>query len=391
MSRAAPPLLLLASAALVTCAPSVRTPSVDGIVKARACPTKSECPAKEECGTGDECPAVGGAASHLGFVVDDDYVLTYYVDGDGNDGNTAVDINNVWFRVTVPAKGAVFKAKGVSRVPDTGLALLKVLGKMKPVYVFAEQRVETERTVHAFTEIKGGHLPLVRGVVAEMDDQIDAAVVHIVHNALVDKAGYGSPLFNNCGEVVGVVVPAPSDKVLAGQSAVSTVPAGWLEHALTSDDQEENQQGGAGTDTPRRARRVSVGTDAIGPGGQARSFLLVSGLGHGRGGGCDRPLLQSREREEWRRLGAGRQRDDAVESGGGGSVASRRNGRRGEVSSEKSRNGSRRGKIRKRGGEAAPCDAVDEPRRRAVVAGERETSRPHCVSGLFDLPDGARE
>ncbi len=240
MSRAAPPLLLLASAALVTCAPSVRTPSVNGIVKvvkARACPTRSECPAKEECGTGAECAAVGGAASRLGFIVDDDYVLTYV-------GTAVDDVHDVPFRVTVPAKGAVFKAKGVSRVPDTGLALLKVLGKMKPVYVFAEQRVETERTVHAFTEIKGGHLPLVRGVVAEMDDQSDAAVVHIVHNALVDKAGYGSPLFNNCGEVVGVVVPAPSDKVLAGQLAVSTVPAGWLENALTSDDQEENQQGG---------------------------------------------------------------------------------------------------------------------------------------------------
>ena len=251
MSRAVPPLLLIASAAAVTCAPSERTPSVDGIVKVMECPTRSECPANEECGTGDECAAVGGAASNLGFVVVEDHVLTYV----GGETATVADAD-VLFRVTVPATGAGYRAERVSVDAKTGLALLKVLGKMKPVYEFARQRVETARTVHAFKEIADGHLPLVRGVVAAIEEQLaenrgDDAIVHIVHNALVGEAGYGSPLFNNCGEVVGVVVPPPSVEIeqrpiraLPGQVAVSTAPVRWLESILTSDDQEKNQQRG---------------------------------------------------------------------------------------------------------------------------------------------------
>ena len=236
MSRAVPSLLLLASVVAAACVPSVRTPSVDGIVKARECrPTSSECPAKEECGTGNECAAVGGAASRLGFVVDDDHVLMYVGSG------RRATVPRVWFRVTAPATGAGYNAVSVRGDADTGLALLKIQGEMEPVYEFSRQSVETERTVHAFTEIEGGHLPLVRGVVAAIETLKNRGDDAIVHNARVDKEGYGSPLFNNCGEVVGVVVPAPHDEVLAGQLAVSTK---WLKSALKLDDSATNQQRG---------------------------------------------------------------------------------------------------------------------------------------------------
>ena len=55
---------------------------------------------------------------------------------------------------------------------------------------------------------------------------------YYLHNALVGDTGMGGPLFNNCGEVVGVVVPQP--KFLARllisekESAAYAVPIEWL-------------------------------------------------------------------------------------------------------------------------------------------------------------------
>ncbi len=55
---------------------------------------------------------------------------------------------------------------------------------------------------------------------------------YYLHNALVDEAAMGGPLFNNCGEVIGVNVPRPGflARLLVGdeKSTAYAVPAAWL-------------------------------------------------------------------------------------------------------------------------------------------------------------------
>lgn len=218
MNRTVLPIVLIVSAAMATACVEEKAPSVDGVVKVRRCANPKVCTAR------------------LGFVVDKNHVLAYV--GDAEDADVADE-----FRIEMAIAGWWLNEKEPDYYYDkeTGLALLKIRGRVKPVYKFALEPVEKARAVHAVTVIDGGHVPLVRGVVTATKHHIDTmGDVGIVHNALVGEAGYGSPLFNNCGEVVGVVVPVPSARVenqevrrptqtLGGQLAVS---AAWLEKKL---------------------------------------------------------------------------------------------------------------------------------------------------------------
>ena len=210
MNRAVLPIVLIVSSALVTACVEEKAPSVDGMVKVRMCKVAEACPAR------------------LGFFVDEDHVLAYV----GGTGGTDADGK---FHIKMAIAGWSSDATRIRHDEETGLALLKAEGQKKPVYEFALEPVEKARAVHAATVIDGGHVPLMRGVVTETKTVGDG---DIVHNALVGKEGYGSPLFNNCGEVVGVVVPAPMTKTLGGQLAVSTA---WLKKKFQPANQGVNQ------------------------------------------------------------------------------------------------------------------------------------------------------
>ncbi len=214
MNRAVLPVVLIVSAAMVmTACVEEKAPSVAGMVRVKMCGTREECPAR------------------LGFVVDENRVLAYVGDTGGTDADDE-------FSIKMAITGGWVDASRMSPDQKAGLALLKTWKKVKPAYEFALEPVEKARAVHAATVIDGGHVPLVRGVVTATERRINTmGDGGIVHNALVGEAGYGSPLFNNCGEVVGVVVPAPSvgaenpegrrmTQTLEGQLAV---PTAWLE------------------------------------------------------------------------------------------------------------------------------------------------------------------
>ena len=218
MNRAVLPIVLIVSSALVTACVEEKAPSVDGMVKVKMCAARETCP-----------PA------RLGFVVDENRVLAYVGDAGSTDAAGKFSIKTAITGGWVDASSMPYDNK------ETGLALLKTWEKVNPVYEFGLEPVEKARAVHAATVIDGGHVPLVRGVVTATERRINiVGDGGIVHNALVGEAGYGSPLFNNCGEVVGVVVPAPSvraenregrrmTQTLGGQLAVSTA---WLEGQL---------------------------------------------------------------------------------------------------------------------------------------------------------------
>ena len=215
MNRAVLPVVLIVSAAMVTACVEEKSTSADGVVKVKV----------KMCATPKACPA------RLGFVVDKNHVLAYVGDTGGTDAAGK-------FSIKMAIAGWLSDASRVRYNKETGLALLKIEGEVKPVYEFALEPVEKARAVHAVMVIDGGHVPLVRGVVTAAKRHINTMDDDgIVHNALVGEAGYGSPLFNNCGEVVGVVVPAPSvgaenqegrrmTQILEGQLAV---PTAWLE------------------------------------------------------------------------------------------------------------------------------------------------------------------
>lgn len=299
MNRAVLPIVLIVSSALVTACVEEKAPSVDGMVKVRMCAVSEACPAR------------------LGFFVDEDHVLAYVGGTGGTDAAGK-------FHIEMAIAGWSSDATRIRHDEETGLALLKAEGQKKPVYEFALEPVEKARAVHAATVIAGGHVPLMRGVVTETKTVGDG---DIVHNALVGKEGYGSPLFNNCGEVVGVVVPASMTKTLGGQLAVSTA---WLKKKFQPANQGVNQDDANQGVTLRKAVSAcaSERTQLIramkldvlfwillvgaGAAGATVAFLTVTAR-NGAGGGRSKPPPDGQEETDPGRRG------DA----GGGTTAGR--------------------------------------------------------------------
>ena len=132
--------------------------------------------------------------------------------------------------------GTEYTADMVARDKISGLSLLKVTGDIAALnpYIVARDLAEPQRKVFgikvhadpAQNEVVGGALADIR------QPENDALTGYYLHNARVDEAGMGGPLFNNCGEVVGVIVPKP--KSFAGlfisdeERTSYAVPIEWL-------------------------------------------------------------------------------------------------------------------------------------------------------------------
>lgn len=146
---------------------------------------------------------VGDAANaqaHLGFVADDKgHVLA------------RIDAPEQLLFVTAN-DGAEYAARQVARDPNSGMALLKLTDAAEGLtpYPFAREAAEVQRKVYA---VRGGETAaaarVVAGALASIQAPQDGRPQLYLHNALTGDAGLGSPLLNNCGEVVGVVVPKP--------------------------------------------------------------------------------------------------------------------------------------------------------------------------------------
>ena len=124
------------------------------------------------------------------------------------------------------AGGAEYAAQGVAHDAASGLGLLRVTGDppLTP-YPFARDPAERGRTIYGAVLSDDAAVVQGRGSVIDVAAAPDATEpATIRHNALVGERKHGAPLFNNCGQVVGVIV----ERADAPPGAGLAVSAEWL-------------------------------------------------------------------------------------------------------------------------------------------------------------------
>ena len=143
---------------------------------------------------------------------------------------------NQIFSVQVSA-GVSIKAAAIEHDAASGLTLLKARSGVENLvrYPFALDPAQPQRKVFA---IKVPEDPLLRHVIGGALSKVQQPEPGIhpgyyLHNAVVGKRGAGGPLFNNCGEVVGVMVPRKKkflQRLFGGneENTASAVTAEWL-------------------------------------------------------------------------------------------------------------------------------------------------------------------
>ena len=163
----------------------------------------------------------------IGFVVDDHGHIIAHLQP---------KTPNQIFSVQVSASVNI-KATAIEHDTASGLTLLKARSGVENLvrYPFALDPAQPQRKVFA---IKVPEDPLLRHVIGGALSKVQQPEPGIhpgyyLHNAVVGKRGAGGPLFNNCGEVVGVMVPRKKKFLqrLFGdneENTASAVTAEWL-------------------------------------------------------------------------------------------------------------------------------------------------------------------
>ena len=133
--------------------------------------------------------------------------------------------------------GTEYGADPIHFDPSSGLTLLKTsspAGVLVP-YIFAKDVAETERKVYgAKKDDFSGETKFVSGSIAQITVPDNSSVKPslIIHNALVGEQNHGSPLFNNCGEVAGVIVDSGRSSFFDfggdDEKHAAAVPADWV-------------------------------------------------------------------------------------------------------------------------------------------------------------------
>ena len=189
-------------------------------------------------------------------------------------GFVADDKGHVLTRVDAPGEvlfvtttaGVTYNARQIDRDPDSGLSLLRLASGADALspWPFARAAAEPERRVYA---IRGGataaDATLVSGSLANIQRSPQGRPEIYLHNALTGEAGLGLPLFNNCGEVVGVVVPRPGICLFCGDDSDRVA------YALPI-DQAQSRFAGRGL-APARAARDCVSEAARAAEAEARA------------------------------------------------------------------------------------------------------------------------
>ena len=141
-----------------------------------------------------------------GFVVSDGYIVT--------NAHLLVEAESI--TVVSLKSGAEFVARLHGELySDRNLALLRVTGLGLPPLNFSEQGTETGRTVETLQLTGDTDVQVFIGVIGAylhvpFTPEGDSASGLYQHYALVSSAGYGMPLFNECGDVIGMNVPDPT-------------------------------------------------------------------------------------------------------------------------------------------------------------------------------------
>lgn len=185
------------------------------------------------------------AAASLGFVADGEGNVVAHLGAGGEE----MEGESFLVRARNGEREVDRRAAGIAYDSTTGLALLQVDGGLPASYRLAGAAAEPGRLVYAATSLPAGeraeiavHRGVVQGVeAASASDSPRPDRIGLSASIVPDGQGAGSPLFDNCGNVLGVIV---GDREGAGGAGPAAVPAAWLERAF----------GDAGW-TPERAER----------------------------------------------------------------------------------------------------------------------------------------
>ena len=155
-----------------------------------------------------------------GFVVSDGYIVT--------NAHLLVEAESI--TVLSLKSGAEYVARLNGELhADRNLALLRVTGLGLPSLNLAEQGAEVGRAVETLQFTGDTEVQVVVGSIGAYQNvpplpEAESNPGFYQHNALVSSAGYGMPLFNECGDVVGMNVPDPTKERWPFQNAAN--PAG---------------------------------------------------------------------------------------------------------------------------------------------------------------------
>ena len=148
--------------------------------------------------TGD--PLIGHTS--VGFVADETgHIITYM----NSPPETLFVFNNI-------NDGTSHRAHQVAYDKVSKLVLLQLDGSTENFtpYKFALKSAELQRKVYGINLENEPDTRIVTGALASIEEsESDQYPNYYLHNALVGKKNLGGALFNNCGEVVGVIVPKP--------------------------------------------------------------------------------------------------------------------------------------------------------------------------------------
>ncbi len=159
-------------------------------------------------------------------------------------GFVADGLGHILARINAPdaalfvsdAGGGSYSARTIAYDKVSNLALLKVDGdaaNLNP-YTFARDPGESERRVFGIQVAEElAQSQAVAGTLSSVQQSdSNSRSGYYLHNALVGEAAMGGPLFNNCGEVIGVNIPRPGflARLLVDdeKSTAYAVPAAWL-------------------------------------------------------------------------------------------------------------------------------------------------------------------
>ena len=143
------------------------------------------------------------AAEGSGFVVDEaGYVLT----------NAHLLVGSERLTVVSLKTGAEIVARQVFAKREMNLALLRVQGLGLPALNLSEQGAAVGRAVRTLGFGMGDSVRISQGTIGTYHtlpgEKAGDPVVHLLHhNAVVTSKAFGMPVFNECGDVVGINTP----------------------------------------------------------------------------------------------------------------------------------------------------------------------------------------
>ena len=194
-----------------------------GLVTAAAAPAAGQPPGPDAMVEVRRANETGAGARLLGFVADDAGHVVAQIVADDAGRVAGADF------VARLADGAEYAARGVAYDAGSGLGLLRLTADPRPApYRFARDPAESGRAVYGATvDADTGEVVVRRGAIGGIEpgagsEPADPATIR--HNALAGERRHGAPLFNNCGQVVGVIV----DRAAAPPGSALAAPAEWL-------------------------------------------------------------------------------------------------------------------------------------------------------------------